>query len=61
MKANRPHYHVWLKAKTGRIWYKLARSFNSHQAAVQWGKRNKPESERMSLKCEDVRCRPPLN
>ena len=61
--VNRPHYHVWLKARTGRIFYRLARGFHTtRQAASQWGKRRQPVAEkRMVLKCTAEKCRPKLD
>ena len=61
MTANRAHHHVWLRAATGRIYYRLARGFFTRQAAGQWGKRNRPDRERMILKCEEARCAPTLD
>ena len=58
LKANRPHYHLWIKAKSGRMFYRLAYPYESRQAARQWGKRNKPDSECMALKCDRLRCAP---
>ena len=59
--ANRPHYHVWLRARTGRIFYVLSRGFHTRQAAAKYGARRQPDSEkRMVLACEDERCKPKL-
>lgn len=60
MTANRPHFHVWVRARTGRIFYILKRGFFTSQAARQWSKRNRPDSQTMILKCEDEACRPRL-
>ena len=62
MILNRPHYHVWLKARTGRIFYCLARGFQTRQAASQWGKRRQPDTDkRMTLRCTNEKCRPKLD
>ena len=61
MTANRSHHHIWLRAATGRIYYRLARGFFTRQAAGQWGKRNRPDRERMILKCDGARCAPKLD
>ena len=61
MPANRPHYHVWLRARTGRIYYRLARGFHTRQAASKYAQRRQPEPGwRMVIQCEDERCKPAL-
>lgn len=60
MKANRPHFHVWRKAATGRAYFRLARGFHTSQAARQWAKRNRPDAEHMVIACYDAACAPPL-
>ena len=60
MATNRPHYHVWILARTGRIFYKLKRSFHTQPAATQWAKRNRPEAKRMVLQCTCEKCKPKL-
>lgn len=61
MPTNRPHYHVWLKAATGRIFYRLARGFHTRQAAAQWARRRQPASDRrMVIQCTREKCKPPL-
>ncbi|MCY4289301.1 MAG: hypothetical protein OXC63_11970 [Aestuariivita sp.] len=32
-QANRPHYHIWKKARTGRIFYRLATAYTHRQSA----------------------------
>lgn len=62
MATNRPHYHVWLQAKTGRIFYKVTRGFHTRQAAAQWAKRRQTAPERrIVLKCELDACKPALD
>ena len=67
MAANRPHYHLWCMSRlkragrVGGIWYPLVRGFHTRQAAGQWGKRNRPDRERMILKCDGARCAPKLD
>ena len=67
MAPNRPHYHLWCASRpkragrVGGIWYPLVRGFHTRQAAGQWGKRNRPDRERMILKCEAARCGPKLD
>ena len=64
MKANRPHYHVWLKARGGRMRYRLARGFHTRQAAHQWSQRNyrgDRERDPKIEQCEDERCAPKLD
>ena len=58
---NRPHFHVWIKARSGTIFYKLAKGYHTSQAARQWAKRNYPGQEQLVLKCEEPKCRPPLD
>lgn len=60
-RANRPHYHLWLQAATGRIFYKVSRGFHTRQAARQYGMRRQPDAEkRLVLQCFDPRCAPKL-
>ena len=60
MPTNRPHFHVWLQAKTGRMFYKC-RPFHTRQTAREWAMRRQAESEkRLVLKCELDACRPKL-
>ena len=61
MPTNRPHFHVWAKARTGRIFYLIARGFHTSQAGRQWAKRNHADRETMVLKCDKEACRPPLD
>ena len=60
-RNNRPHYHVWRKARTGRIFYILKRGFHTRQAARQWAVRRKLDQDSfMVLQCDCEKCRPPL-
>ncbi len=60
-KANRPHFHIWLQAKGGKIFYKLAKGYHTRQAAGQAGKRRQPDPEkRMVIQCDREECRPKL-
>ncbi|MCY4121308.1 MAG: hypothetical protein OXG72_10365 [Acidobacteria bacterium] len=62
MPANRPHYHLWLMAATGRIFYRVGRSFHTRQAARQYGMRRQSAPERrIVLQCWNEECRPPLD
>ena len=62
MAANRPHFHVWLQAKTGRIFYKLARPYHTRQAARQAGMRRQHDpARRMVMQCADPKCAPKLD
>ncbi len=58
---NRPHFHVWLEARTGRMIYRLARGFHTRQAARQWAKRHRPDRQTMVLQCTKQACRPRLD
>ena len=59
-RPNRPHYHAWLMAATGRIFYK-ARAFHTRQAATQWAARRQPDPERRTvLRCWQPHCAPRL-
>ena len=64
---DRDHYHLWSMShrkragRVGGIWYPLVRGFHTRQAAGQWGKRNRPDRERMILKCEEACCAPKLD
>ena len=60
-QPNRPHFHVWIRARTGKMFYQLAKGYHTSQAARQWAKRNYPDQERLVLKCEDPECRPKLD
>ena len=59
-KANRPHYHVWIFHRTGRMSWRLARGFHTKQAANQWAGRNRAGEERMVRACTNPRCAPKL-
>ena len=60
-RANRPHYHVWIKADGDRAFFKRARGFHTRQAAQQYVVRQEPDpGRRLVLKCHDYRCRPKL-
>lgn len=59
-KPNREHYHVWVLARGGRIFYRLRRGFWSGQAASQWARRHYPGREVTVRKCDDPACAPPL-
>lgn len=61
MTGNRPHYHVWLEARTGRMIYRLARGFFTRQAARQWALRHRPDRKPIVRPCEDGKCRPRLD
>ena len=58
LRANCYHYHVWPKARTGRIRYRLDRGFNSRQAALQWAKRNKGDRSPTVERCDLLKCAP---
>ncbi|MCY4121861.1 MAG: hypothetical protein OXG72_13175 [Acidobacteria bacterium] len=61
MNANRPHYHAWLMASTGRMFYKC-RAFHTRQVASMWAKRRQPDPERrMVIACTLPECRPALD
>ena len=32
-QTNRPHYHIWKKARTGRIFYRIATPYTHRQSA----------------------------
>ena len=50
--ANRPHFHPWLEARTGRMIYRLSRGFWTRQAARQWAKRHRPDRPAVIRQCE---------
>ena len=57
--SNAPwHFHVWVQARTdpARMQYRLAKAFNTPQAARQWAKRNYSEREVVIQQCDDPRC-----
>lgn len=61
MPANRPHYHVWLRAATGRVFYVVRRGFHTRQAAQKFAARRQPDPQwRLVLQCHDDDCKPPL-
>jgi len=61
MKSNRPHFHVWIQARTGTMFYRLARGFDHAQTAKRWAKRNYPGQPSLVLQCHKRRCAPPLD
>ena len=50
------HYHVWVQARTGRMQYRLAKAFNTPQAARQWAQRNYEGRDIVIQQCPDPRC-----
>lgn len=64
MKPNRPHFHVWVKARSGRAYFRLAKGYWTRQAASQAAKRRyagEPWRKPMVLHCEEERCAPKLD
>ena len=62
MALNRPHFHVWRFASTGRAIFRLVRGFRTRQAARQFAIRRGIERDAfMVLQCSRVTCRPPLD
>ena len=59
-KPNKPHFHVWIQHRDGRMIYRLARPFHTRQAARQWARRWRPEAECMVFQCERPECAPKL-
>ena len=60
-RLNRPHYHPWMMAATGRAMFR-GRGFHTRQAATQWAKRRQPDGEKRTvLACYDSRCQPPMD
>ena len=60
-RLNRPHYHPWLMASTGRIFYKC-RAFGTRQSAQRWAARKQPDKEKRIVQaCYDPRCQPPID
>ena len=60
--VNRPHYHVWNLASTGRAFFRLTRGFHTRQAARQYAKRRQSDSSQfMVLECRNPGCRPKLD
>ena len=62
--TNRPHFHPWFLATTGRIFYKARAGdgFFTRQAAGQWAKRRQPDpARRLVLQCDVEACRPRLD
>lgn len=58
--TNRPHFHPWLLASTGRAYFRC-RGFFTRQAARQWALRRRVYShEIMVLACTDPQCKPAL-
>ena len=60
MPTNRPHYHPWHTAPTGRAMFKQ-RARHTRQAARQWSERRIGKGNFIVLACSDERCKPPLN
>ena len=61
-RANKPHYHVWLLARTDKIFYKLAWPFNTRQAARQWAMRREPDGDRrIVIQCFKRHCGPKID
>ena len=61
MVSNRPHFHVWIDHRSGRMAYRLARPFHTRQAAATWAKRHRPGEKVIVRKCERPECRPRLD
>ena len=61
MAANRPHYHVWFLAATGRAFFRTGPGFHTRQAAQQWARRRRSDGmEFMVRQCEIDKCKPKL-
>ncbi len=60
MSVNRPHFHPWLKAATGRAFFR-ARSFHTRQAARQWALRRAGADDLLVRPCTCTRCKPALD
>lgn len=61
-RANRPHYHVWLLARGGRIFYKLATPYGARQSAQRAAKKRQRDAERrMIVQCWERKCAPRLD
>ena len=60
-RPNRPHYHVWIRHRDGRMQYRLARGHAHKQGARQWAQRNRPADQIKVEACEGERCAPKLD
>ena len=63
-KANRPHFHVWVQARSGTAYFWLAKGYHTRQAAGQWARRRykgEPWRKPMVLQCEEEKCAPKLD
>ena len=50
------HYHPWLMASTGTMFYKCRRR-NTRPSAHKWAKLRQPDPhKRMVLECHDTQC-----
>ena len=62
MASNRPHFHVWRMAKTGKIFYKLAKPHFTRQVAGKLARRLEPDpARRMVIQCDCPECAPKLD
>ncbi|MCY3983273.1 MAG: hypothetical protein OXE85_05080 [Roseovarius sp.] len=60
-RANRPHYHIWKKARTGRIFYRIAAPCTHRQSAQRAVKKlGLPRDQVMVLECRDPKCAPKI-
>lgn len=59
-RTNRPHYHVWIFHRNGRMSYRLARPFFTRQAARAWAMRHRPKDEWMIRASHDPKTAPKL-
>ena len=49
-------------AKTGRIFYRLARGFHTRQAVRQWAMHREPDADRFTIRqCTNEKCRARLD
>ena len=61
-RANRPHYHIWKKARIGRIFYRTAAPYTHRQSAQRAVKKlGLPRGDVMVLECWDPKTAPRMS
>lgn len=60
--ANRPHFHVRIRAQAKRpMWYAWRIAFHTRQAAQQYAARRLPKDRFEVYPCENPECAPKLD
>ena len=51
------HYHVLIRAATGRAWFEYGGGFGSRSSAREYGRRDAKQRPFAVRSCDDARCK----